>query len=46
MAHEINSMLIEIIHDINNNKIVAEDFELFSFVWTMAKDEINERLIK
>ena len=45
MAHEINTILIQATHDRNNDKILAEDFDLFSFIWTMARDEINESLI-
>lgn len=44
MAREVNDILIQATHDRNNDKILAEDFDLFSFIWTMARDEINESL--
>ena len=46
MAHEINNILIQATHDRNNDKILAEDFDLFSFIWTMARDEINESIVR
>jgi TRAP transporter TAXI family solute receptor len=44
MAREVNDILIQATHDRNNDKILAEDFDLFSFIWTMARDEVNESL--
>lgn len=44
MANEINDLLIRASHDRNNHTITAEDFSFFSFVWTMARDEINESI--
>ncbi len=45
MAHEVNNILIQATHDRNDDKILPEDFDLFSFIWTMARDEINESLL-
>jgi TRAP transporter TAXI family solute receptor len=44
MYHEINKILTEAIHDRNNDKISAEDFDFFSFLWSTAKEEVLEAL--
>lgn len=44
MADHLNSILKKAVIERNDGLINAEDFEFFSFVWEMARDEVNERL--
>ncbi len=44
MADRLNTILKNAVIERNEGLISAEDFDFFSFVWEMARDEVNERL--
>ncbi len=44
MADRLNTILKKAVIERNEGLINAEDFDFFSFVWEMARDEVNERL--
>ena len=44
MADRLNTILKKAVIERNEGLISAEDFDFFSFVWEMARDEVNERL--
>lgn len=45
MADHLNAILRQTVIERNDGLINAEDFDFFSFVWEMARDEVNERLL-
>ncbi len=45
MADHLNDIFKKIANDRTKGKLTAEDFDFIAFMWQMARDEVNERLL-
>jgi TRAP transporter TAXI family solute receptor len=46
MADHLNDVFKKIAKDRTRGKLTAEDFDFIAFTWQMARDEVNERLLR